>query len=152
VRRAARKLAVRHGGTSLAVLALAVALAALTTGCGSSSSKTAAQASGTSINEIVARLDRAGYQVNQDHPITHQIEDNAGRKFTPDAAFTISRPGTDIFVNLSISSSQGFMRAFRESGFRAVAIRGDRAYGLSSAGGGGSAQDLARVIVAAERG
>lgn len=98
----------------------------------------------------MARLEQAGYQVSQDRPISHQIEDNSGRKFTPKEAFTISRPGTDLFVNLSISSDPGFLRAFRQTGFRAVAIRGDRAYGLSSAGGGGSA-DLAKVFAIAER-
>jgi hypothetical protein len=102
-----------------------------------------------SVGQIVARLEQAGYQVSQDRPISHQIEDNSGRKFAPEA-FTISRPGTDLFVNLSISSDPGFLRAFRQTGFRAVAIRGDRAYGLSSAGGGGSA-DLAKVFAIAER-
>jgi hypothetical protein len=138
------------GGRARAATALAAlvsALAIATAGCGGGKS----QSSGGNIKQLVSRLQSAGYQVNRDRPITHEIEDNRGRHYTPKAAFTIFRPGTGVFVNLSLSSDPAFMRAFKEQGFRAVAVRGDRAYGLSSAGGGGPA-DLKKVVTTAEGG
>ena len=141
----------------LLVLLVIAVVAAAFGACGGGGSETSTAngaANGGDITQVASRLQAAGYVVSEDSPIAHQVTDDTGEHYRPEAGFTIFQPDTGVYVLLSVSSDPDFIRAFKSeleaySSHHPVIVRGDRAYALSPSGEGTDA-DLEKAVKVAE--
>ena len=134
----------------IALMVSAAALGACGGGSGGDDTSSNETAGGGNIEQVTSRLQAAGYVVSEDSVIAHQHTDSAtGKDYRPEAAFTAFRPGTGVYLLLSVASDPNYARVLHEDTQATVIVRGDRVYALSTSGSGTDA-DLKKIVKVAE--